>query len=149
MKAMAVFLVALGLLSAIGASTGDARRGREVFKQTCTGCHTLDRAKVGPRLRNVYGRRAGKDSEFMYSDAMKAASVTWDDATLDQWLTDTESVIPGTDMSFGLNDASKRADIIAYLKQLSAQSVRRGGHDQIEATPPRRARFAMDDWTGK
>jgi cytochrome c len=121
MKTVAVFLVALAVLSAIAATKGDAHRGREAFEQTCTGCHALDRAKVGPRLRNIYGQPAGKDSQFSYSDAMKGASVTWDDATLDRWLADTESVIPGNDMSFRLNDASKRTDIIAYLRQLSGK----------------------------
>lgn len=122
MKTVAVFLVGLALLSAIfAATTGDAHRGRDAFEQTCTGCHALDRAKVGPRLRNIYGQSAGKDTQFSYSDALKGASVTWDDATLDRWLTDTESVVPGNDMSFRLNDASKRADIVAYLKQLSGK----------------------------
>ena len=119
MKTVAVFLAA-GVLSAILASTtGDAHRGRNTFEQTCTGCHTLDRPKVGPPLRNVFARPAGKNTRFSYSDAMNGASVTWDEETLDRWLTDTESVVPGNDMSFRLNDAGKRADIIAYLKQLS------------------------------
>jgi cytochrome c len=121
MKTVTVFLVTLGVLSAIAATTGDAHRGREAFEQTCTGCHALDRAKVGPRLRKIYNQSAGKDTEFSYSDAIKGASVRWDDVTLDRWLADTESVIPGNDMSFRLNDASKRADIIAYLKQLSGK----------------------------
>ena len=67
------------------------------------------------------GRPAGKDRQFSYSDAMKGASVTWDDATLDRWLADTESIIPDNDMSFRLDDARKRPDIIAYLKQLSGR----------------------------
>lgn len=121
MKTALVFLVALGVLVAIAASAGDARRGRETFEQTCTGCHSLDRAKVGPPLRNVFGQPAGKNSQFTYSDAMRGASVTWDETVLDRWLTDTESVIPGNDMSFRLDDANKRADIIAYLKQLSGK----------------------------
>ncbi|MBV8842307.1 MAG: c-type cytochrome [Bryobacterales bacterium] len=121
MKTVAVCLVVFGVLLAIASSTGDARRGRGAFEQTCTGCHALDRAKVGPRLRHIYGQPAGKDSQFGYSDAMKGASVTWDDATLDRWLADTESVIPGNDMAFRLDDASKRADIIAYLKALSGK----------------------------
>ncbi len=121
MKTVAVFLVALGLLSAVAATSGDARLGREAFEQTCTGCHALDRVKVGPRLRNIYGQPAGKDTRFSYSDALKSASVTWDETTLDRWLADTESVIPGNDMPFRLNDATKRADIIAYLKQLSGK----------------------------
>lgn len=121
MKTLAVFLIALGVLSAIAAAPGDAHRGRDAFEQTCTGCHALDHAKVGPRLRNIYGRQAGKDAQFSYSDAMKSASVTWDETSLERWLADTESVVPGNDMSFRLNDAAKRADIIAYLKQLSGK----------------------------
>ena len=103
-------MIALGVLSAIAATTGDAHRGRDAFEQTCTGCHARDRAKVGPPLRNIYGQPAGRDTQFSYSEAIKSASVTWDDATLDRWLADTETVVPGNDMSFRLNDASKWAD---------------------------------------
>ncbi|MCU1336967.1 MAG: cytochrome c, class [Bryobacterales bacterium] len=99
----------------------DPDRGREVFEKRCTGCHALDKVKVGPSLRGVYGRNAGKDPQFAYSDAVKNASVTWDESTLDRWLNDTESVIPDNDMSFRLNDATERANIIAYLKQLSGK----------------------------
>jgi cytochrome c len=121
MKPVMAVLISLGTLSWCLAMTPDAQRGRDAFEKTCTGCHVLDRGKVGPPLRNVFGRPAGKENQFSYSDAMKGASVTWDEETLDRWLTDTESVIPGNDMSFRLNDASKRADIIAYLKQLSGK----------------------------
>jgi len=76
---------------------------------------------VGPPLRGVYGRNAGKDPQFTYSDAMKAAPVTWDESTLDRWLTDTESIIPGNDMAFRLNDPADRANIIAFLRQLSGK----------------------------
>jgi cytochrome c len=69
----------------------------------------------------VYGRNAAKDPQFAYSDAVKAASVTWDESTLDRWLADTESVIPDNDMSFRLSDPADRANIIAYLKQLSSK----------------------------
>ena len=122
MRTLAVFLAAFGLLSEIFASTmADAHRGRKTFEKMCTGCHALDHPKVGPPLRNVFGRPAGKDTQFSYSDAIKGASVTWDETTLDRWLADTESVVPGNDMSFRLNDASIRADIIAYLKHLSGR----------------------------
>ena len=121
MKTIKLLLIAGGVLAAIAANTPDPHRGRDIFEKTCTGCHALDRAKVGPPLGKIYGRRAGKDSQFSYSDAMKGASVNWDDVTLDRWLADTESVIPGNDMSFRLDDAAKRADIIAYLKQVSGK----------------------------
>jgi len=57
----------------------------------------------------------------MYSDAVKAAAVTWDEATLDRWLTDSETVVPDNDMAFRLNDPAERANIIAYLRQLSGK----------------------------
>jgi cytochrome c len=106
---------------ALAASANDPERGRETFEKRCTGCHTLDKAKLGPPLRGVYGRAAGKDRQFTYSDAMKDASVTWDESTLDRWLTDTDSVIRDTDMSFRLNDPEERASIIAYLRQISGK----------------------------
>ena len=107
--------------SAMAASENDLVRGRDTFDKRCTGCHALDKIKVGPPLRGVYGRHAGKDPQFEYSDAVKNASVTWDASTLDRWLTDTESVIPGNDMAFRLNDPSDRANIIAYLRQVAGK----------------------------
>ena len=106
---------------ALDASAPDPERGRETFEKRCTGCHALDKAKIGPPLRGVYGRNAGKDPQFAYSDAVKAASVTWDESTLDRWLTDTEGLIPGNDMAFRLNDEADRANIIAYLRQLAGK----------------------------
>ena len=106
---------------AIAASNKDSERGREAFEKRCTGCHTLDKIKVGPPLRGVYGRNAGRDPQFAYSDALKNTSVMWDESTLDRWLTDTESIIPDNDMAFRLNDPADRANIIAYLRQLSSR----------------------------
>jgi len=106
---------------ALAASLKDPIRGRDAFDKRCAGCHTLNKIKIGPPLRGVYGRIAGKDPQFIYSDAVKATPVEWSEATLDRWLTDTESVIPGNDMAFRLNDPAERANIIAYLRQLSAK----------------------------
>ena len=106
---------------AMAGSAKDADRGRDTFEKRCTGCHALDKIKVGPPLRGVFGRSAGTDPQFTYSDAMKKASVAWDESTLDRWLTDTDSVIPGNDMAFRLNDPADRANIIAYLKQMSGK----------------------------
>ncbi len=104
---------------AIAASAKDP--GRATFEKRCTGCHALDKIKVGPPLRGVYGRNAGKDPQFTYSEAVKNTLVAWDESTLDRWLTDTESVIPGNDMAFRLDDPAERANIIAYLRQLSGK----------------------------
>lgn len=116
---LAIFTGVVCATIGFAASAEDA--GRDTFEKRCTGCHALDKIKVGPPLRGVYGRNAGKDPQFSYSDAVKNASVTWDETTLDRWLTDTESVIPDNDMTFRLNDATERANIIAYLRQLSGK----------------------------
>jgi len=120
-RALTIFTGVVLAAFAFAASGKDADRGREAFEKRCTGCHGLDKIKVGPPLRGVYGRHAGKDPQFTYSDAMKATSVTWDESTLDRWLTDTECVIPSNDMAFRLNDPADRANIIAYLRGLSGK----------------------------
>jgi cytochrome c len=91
--------------------------GKEIFQKRCGGCHSLDRDKEGPRLGGVYGRAAGSVESFQYSDALKKSGVTWTSETLDQWLTDTEKVVPGNDMSFQVQKADERREIIEYLKQ--------------------------------
>jgi len=100
---------------------GDAVKGKTLFEKRCTGCHALDLNKEGPRLRSVYGRAAGKAEGFQYSDALESARVIWDDAMLERWLTDTQAVVPGNDMDFRVPKPEERADIIGYLRSLTAQ----------------------------
>lgn len=108
-----------GVVVDVGA--GDPERGKQLFEKRCTGCHALDQDKEGPRLRNIYGRKAGSVSTFKYSGALKAAQVTWDDASLDNWLTDTESLVPDNDMDFRVPKADERADIIRFLRVSSGK----------------------------
>ena len=93
----------------------------QLFEKRCKGCHSLDQDKEGPRLRNVYSRPAGSIPTFKYSDALKSAHMTWDEASLNRWLTDTESLIPDNDMSFHVPKADERADIIRFLKVSSGK----------------------------
>jgi len=107
-------------LSVVGpgrAATG----GKELFEKRCGGCHALDRDKEGPRLGGVYGRVAGSVDSFQYSAALKKSKITWTDATLDKWLTDTEKLVPDNDMSFHVEKPDERGEIIAYLKQNSGK----------------------------
>jgi cytochrome c len=122
-----VFVIALAVITTPGAvsvnaaNTGDPIRGKDLFEKRCGGCHSLDADKEGPRLRNVYGRKAGSISSFKYSDAFKGAQFTWDQNSLDKWLTNTESVIPDNDMDFHVPKADERADIIEYLRVSSGR----------------------------
>jgi len=101
--------------------TGNAESGKQLFEKRCTGCHSLDQNREGPRLRDVYGRKAGSVPTFKYSDGLKAAHITWGDASLDKWLTDPESLVPDTDMEFHVPKASERADIIRFLRLSSGK----------------------------
>ena len=97
---------------------GDAVRGKQLY-QGCSACHSIDENDLGPRHRGVVGRRAGSIQDYSYSAALKNSGLTWDEATLDRWLTNPSALVPGTKMFFRIDDAQARADIIAYLKQLN------------------------------
>ena len=97
----------------------DTDRGKQLFENRCTGCHSLDQDKEGPRLRGVYGRQAGKVSGFQYSAALQSSVVTWDEASLDKWLTNPDALIADNDMAFRVVKPDERADIIRFLKAVS------------------------------
>ncbi len=80
---------------------------------------------TGPSLARIWGRRAGTVDGFTrYSEPLKHAAVVWDEGTLARWLGDPQSVVPGTLMTFGgINEARQRADLVAYLKALTAGQV--------------------------
>ena len=118
--AMAV-ITTPGAVSVNAANAGDPIRGKDLFEKRCGGCHSLDTDKEGPRLRNVYGRKAGSIASFKYSGGLKGAPVTWDQASLEKWLTNTESVVPDNDMDFHVPKTDERADIIEYLRVSSGK----------------------------
>lgn len=100
------------------ADNATAQKGKDLFARRCSGCHASDINKEGPRLRGVYGRKAGGVTEFGYSDSLKKLNLRWNDASLDRWLTDPDAMAPGTDMAFRLSNAEERTAIIEYLKSL-------------------------------
>ena len=94
-------------------------QGKELFEKRCTGCHSLDNDKMGPRLRGVFGRAAANVPSFPYSEALRKSGVTWDSSSLDKWLTDPDGFIPDSDMAFRVTNKEERATIIEYLKDVS------------------------------
>ena len=97
---------------------GDVVHGKTLY-EGCLACHSIDDNDLGPRHRGVVGRHAGSVEDYAYSNALKNSGLTWDEATLDRWLTNPTALVPGTKMFFKIDDAQARADIIAYLKELN------------------------------
>ena len=115
----AAALVALGLAASAHAA-GDPAAGRAVFNK-CSICHTVKPGQnaIGPSLFGVVGRKSATEPGFSYSEAMKKADKTWDEATLDTYLTSPKAMVPGTKMVFpGLQKPEDRANLIAYLATL-------------------------------
>jgi cytochrome c len=119
--ALGLLLLALIVFPKIGGAQQDASQGKQLFDKRCTGCHSLDRNKEGPNLTGVYGRPAGTAPGFHYSPALKSAHFVWDEQQLQQWLTDTQSLVEDNNMDFHVPKAEERAAIIGYLKSLSSR----------------------------
>jgi cytochrome c len=118
-----ISLVVLGLAmaSASPARAADPTAGQAVFKQQCSICHSPVQGKnmIGPSLFGVVGRKAGSEPGYTYSAANKNSGITWTEAELETYLDAPMKVVPGTKMTYaGLKDATKRADVIAYLATL-------------------------------
>lgn len=106
--------------AAPAAAVADAGAKPAAFAQ-CAACHAVEPGKhgIGPSLAGVYGTKAGEIAGYAFSDKLKASGLTWDDATLDQWLAGPMKMVPGTKMTYaGLSDPAKRKELIEYMKTL-------------------------------
>lgn len=120
--AITLTVAAISGASLLMARADSVSRGQQIFEHQCTKCHALDSDKEGPRLRGVYGRAAASVPSFQYSDALKNSKITWNDATLDKWLTDPSALVPDTYMAFHLSNGGDRKAVIDYLRQLSGNT---------------------------
>lgn len=114
----ALVLSIAGWSLAISAQTQAPSGGKPLFDKRCGGCHARDRDKEGPRLGGVFGRTAGAIDTFQYSEALKKSGIKWTDENLNKWLEDTEKLVPNNDMTYHVEKADERSEIIAYLKTL-------------------------------
>ncbi len=109
--------------------------GRDAF-QMCSGCHVIEAgapSSAGPNLHGVVGRAAGSLEGYPFSDALAQSNITWDEASLDQYVADPAGYLPGTDMLAGaVRDEEARAAIIAYLASTSTGSSTSASSDTGE-----------------
>lgn len=94
--------------------------GEAAFNNACRTCHTTkpDDHRLGPHLHGIVGRKAGASEGYAYSAAMKGSGVTWDEATLDKFIANPDSVVAGNNMKpyTGIDDAAQRKAILEFLK---------------------------------
>lgn len=103
---------------------GDALRGKQAFLDHCASCHKVGSIvsgeAIGPDLTGIYGRKAGSQSGYSYSVAMKKFAGVWDYASLNFLINDPESYVPGTSMTaLPVIDPDTRRQIVAFLIQSS------------------------------
>ncbi len=107
--------------ASIGDATvaGDPDRGMQVFEKRCTGCHSLTQNREGPRLGGVFQAYFRNRTGVRFSPALKAAHIVWDDASLQRWLADPDTLVPDNNMDFHVAKQQEQLDLISFLKRSS------------------------------
>lgn len=95
-------------------------KGRALFNR-CRACHAFkpDTRSLsrGPNLWGIVGRKAGTVEGYAeYSRAIAESKVVWTAETIDQYLKDPKSFIPGNLMNFiGVPKAEERKALVQFL----------------------------------
>ena len=128
MKNIKILLLLFGAIQVLGATPaiagGDAVRGKKVFNK-CKACHSIKagKHKIGPSLAGVIDRKAGTAKGFKRYKGLKGADWTWDEETLDEYLTNPKLFVKSRNkrksaMMLKLKKKRDRDNVIAYLKTL-------------------------------
>jgi cytochrome c len=114
-------VVAVGFVK-VG-SAQDVAAGEKTFN-VCRACHEIGHGAknlVGPMLNGMVGRKSGSYPGYAYSDVNRNSGITWDEATLMEYLKNPRAKVPGTKMLFpGLKRDDDIVNVIAFLKQHSS-----------------------------
>jgi cytochrome c len=110
--------LALAPLIGQAAPLPELPRGEAQFRAYCIGCHSIACNRAGPKLQDIFNRRAGTVADFKsYTQGLRTSGIVWTDETLDEFLRDPGKLVPGTWMAAigRIDGAEDRRDIIAYL----------------------------------
>lgn len=136
-KRFGALVIALSSCVATHSAWADAAADKALFNQ-CAGCHAIGpdaTHRFGPQLNGLMTRGAGVADGFDYSDAFLSKvseGLTWDEQTLDAYLSAPMSYMPGTKMAYpGVQSEDERVSIIAYLATINADGTTAG--DQAAA----------------
>ncbi|QJC79713.1 c-type cytochrome [Pseudomonas umsongensis] len=123
LRAPALLAMAASFVLTGSALADDLALAQKLATNHCAVCHTFDKGGPpgqGPNLFGLLGRKAASETNFTYSDGFTKAMAgkVWDEPMLDAWLTDAQSVAPGSAMVYSQDDPAKRQKIISYIKSL-------------------------------
>lgn len=104
-------------------ASADIAAGESVAKK-CVSCHSFESGgadKQGPNLWDIVNKDVAAKEGFGYSEALLAYEGVWDYQALNNFLWRPKDYIPGNKMGFrGIRKDDERAELIAYLRSLSA-----------------------------
>ncbi|MEM9682811.1 MAG: cytochrome c family protein [Pseudomonadota bacterium] len=106
-------------------ASASVENGEKVAKK-CASCHTFNDGganKIGPNLWNVVGKPPAGVGGFSYSGAMRGMDLPdgWTYQALNEFLYSPRGFLRGTKMTYaGIKKTQDRADLIAYMRSLSA-----------------------------
>ncbi len=123
MKPLKITLYAVTIFLMINLTSahadGDVKKGKRIFKK-CKVCHSLKKdakAKIGPNLYGIIGRKIATSAGFKYSKAMLATDFIWTEEQLKIFITKPKKMFKRTKMIFpGLKKKKDRDNLIAYMK---------------------------------
>ncbi|MEP2380295.1 c-type cytochrome, partial [Parasphingorhabdus sp.] len=99
-----------------------AKKGKIAFLK-CRSCHTVKQGEphlTGPNLHGFYDTKAGTRDGYVYSEALLASGISWNDAALDSWIEKPTTAIPGTKMVFaGITNKEERDALVAYMREVT------------------------------
>ena len=114
-----IFTVLAGGMLAASAAQAQDDAGKMAFNNHCRTCHSLAEGdnRMGPTLYGIDGKKVGSSMGYDYSGSMQRSDVVWDAETLDAFIADPDTVVPGNTMKpySGLTNADIRASIVSYL----------------------------------
>lgn len=106
-----------------GTAQDDVAAGQALYVNKCGGCHSVETDRIGPHHRNVVGRAVASVPGYDYSPALKKLGGVWTPDRLDEWLSGTQKMAPGSKMYLELDDPADRRLIITYLESVSSPAV--------------------------
>ena len=108
---------------------GDIINGTRVFMRNCQSCHSLEVNNsgvktTGPALGMIYGRKAGIDPHYEYSESLLRANFVWNEKRLFGFMKNPKEMVKGVKCEIpdgGIENVEDRADLTRFLKKFTKE----------------------------